>query len=205
VPYKLWIPGEEVLSADFNDYVQEQVVATFPTAAARTAALVAPNVGQPTHLTDSGTLEVWTDKTSPPSWRKPWNSPWGIVVPHTGIAGSQAVGGIQYASGFPITLTGVPIGRRLRFTGHLTIVRVNATNADVTCSFQRDGTVSEQYAPSAQTIGSGAGGCQRLTWHVDAVFVTTKASQTCGMLHVSSQGSGQTSEGGYYSIEDIGI
>jgi hypothetical protein len=46
MPFKVWAVGEETLAADFNDYVGEQVVATFTSTAARDAAIVAPVVGQ---------------------------------------------------------------------------------------------------------------------------------------------------------------
>lgn len=59
MPYKVWAIGEETLATDFNDYVQEQVVATFPNAAARTAAIAAPNPGQVSWLNDTKRLEMW--------------------------------------------------------------------------------------------------------------------------------------------------
>jgi streptogramin lyase len=45
MPTKTWVVGEEVLAADFNTYVQEQVVATFSTTAARDAAITTPKAG----------------------------------------------------------------------------------------------------------------------------------------------------------------
>jgi len=60
MPFKVWAVGEEVLAADFNDYLQEQVVATFPSAAARDAAIVAPVVGQMVVLTAAPyPVQVW--------------------------------------------------------------------------------------------------------------------------------------------------
>lgn len=46
MPTKTWAVGEEVLAADFNTYVQRQVVPTFASAAARNAAMASPAVGQ---------------------------------------------------------------------------------------------------------------------------------------------------------------
>jgi hypothetical protein len=51
MPSKTWVVGEEVLAADFNAYVQEQVVATFPTVAARDAAITAPKPGMACYVT----------------------------------------------------------------------------------------------------------------------------------------------------------
>jgi hypothetical protein len=59
MPTKVWAIGEEVLSADFNPMVQEQVVATFANAAARTAGIVTPRIGQITALQDVKSLWLW--------------------------------------------------------------------------------------------------------------------------------------------------
>jgi len=93
MPTKIWAVGEEVLAADFNDYVQEQVVATFPNAAARAAAITAPIPGMLTYLADVGRLEQYTDKASPVGWYRPWGQPWGrlqtIFAPDAlGVAGA---------------------------------------------------------------------------------------------------------------------
>jgi hypothetical protein len=59
MPSKVWVAGEEVLASDWNNYIQEQVVSTFSSAAARTAALPAPKNGQMTWLIDTKRLDVW--------------------------------------------------------------------------------------------------------------------------------------------------
>lgn len=59
MPFKVWVPGEEVLAADFNTYMQQQVVAVFATAAARDAAITAPINGQTCYLQDAGALFWW--------------------------------------------------------------------------------------------------------------------------------------------------
>jgi hypothetical protein len=59
MPFKVWAVGEEVLAADFNDYLQEQIVATFPTTAARDAAITAPNEGQLAYVSASKQTYRW--------------------------------------------------------------------------------------------------------------------------------------------------
>jgi hypothetical protein len=60
MPQKLWAVGEEVLAADFNNYVQQQVVAVFPNAAARTAQWAAPREGAVSYLEDAdGVLWIY--------------------------------------------------------------------------------------------------------------------------------------------------
>jgi hypothetical protein len=49
-----------VLAADFNTMVQQQVVATFANAAARTAAISAPVPGMVTYRADANMHEFWT-------------------------------------------------------------------------------------------------------------------------------------------------
>lgn len=53
MPHKVWAIGEEVLAADMNAYVQEQVVGTFANAAARDAAITAPKAGMVSYLADT--------------------------------------------------------------------------------------------------------------------------------------------------------
>jgi len=79
MPTKTWVVGEEVLAADFNTMVQRQVVATFPNAAGRTAAIPSPTPGMVSYLTDTGRLEQYTDKAGVAGWYLPWGQPWGIV------------------------------------------------------------------------------------------------------------------------------
>lgn len=61
MPFKVWSVGEEVLASDFNPYLQQQVVARFATAAARTAAITSPVLNQLTIRDDlPGVVEYWT-------------------------------------------------------------------------------------------------------------------------------------------------
>lgn len=60
MPTKTWATGEDVLSTDFNTYVQKQVVSTFADATARTAAIPSPTQGQLTVLLDTNHIEIWT-------------------------------------------------------------------------------------------------------------------------------------------------
>jgi hypothetical protein len=78
MPNKTWVVGEEVLAADFNTYVQQQVIAGFATPAARTSGLPAPVRGQASYIAAAGPsegLEFWDGV----AWRKPWNQPWGLL------------------------------------------------------------------------------------------------------------------------------
>jgi hypothetical protein len=74
MPWKQWAVGEEVLSADFQPMVQDQVVATFPNVAARDAAIIAPKVGQGCYVTAVG-LQFWNGA----GWIS-YTSPRGVIV-----------------------------------------------------------------------------------------------------------------------------
>jgi hypothetical protein len=87
MPHKVWVVGEEVLAADFNNYVQEQVIATFANAAARTAAIAAPTVGMATWLTDSQAFEIWDGA----AWSKPYNMPRGVLFLGTQTTGQTGL------------------------------------------------------------------------------------------------------------------
>lgn len=115
MPTKVWQPGEEVLSADFNPMVQEQVVATFANAAARDVAMPAPKLGQLCYLLDQKVMLEYSNASGVSAWHRPWNEPWGWVAsyapqePHFG--GESWIPGGGYT--FPVR------GRtlRVRFSG----------------------------------------------------------------------------------------
>ncbi len=87
MPTKVWQPGEEVTSAEFNPLVQEQVVPTFATPAERDAAITAPKVGQLCYVNGPGVegklLLQYTDATTVPGWHRLWNEPWGEIAHYT--------------------------------------------------------------------------------------------------------------------------
>lgn len=78
MPQKTWVVGEEVLAADFNTYVQQQVVARFATVAARDSAYPAATAGAGAMAvtTDTGTVWVVVGTT----WQ-----PVGPVTPWTAV------------------------------------------------------------------------------------------------------------------------
>ena len=57
MPQKTWVVGEEVLAADFNTYLQQQVAARFATVAARDAAWPAATAGP-------GAISITTDTST---------------------------------------------------------------------------------------------------------------------------------------------
>jgi hypothetical protein len=85
VPSKIWVVGEEVLAADFNQYVQEQVIAVFANAAARTSAITAPKEGMHSYLLDVGQLHVFRSG----AWRVSLEGAQGLLARKalTGSAG----------------------------------------------------------------------------------------------------------------------
>lgn len=109
MPTKVWAPGESVLSADFNRLVQEQVIPTFATAAARDTAIPAPKVGQYCFQADPGVLLQYTDKSVVPGWHKPWDQPWGCLQQSTYIQDSSLAWGNYFVGAGYIA----PVPRRM--------------------------------------------------------------------------------------------
>lgn len=58
--FKQWAVGEEVLQGDFQSLLQNQVIARFPNAGARAAAITAPELNMATMLdTNPGIIDYW--------------------------------------------------------------------------------------------------------------------------------------------------
>jgi hypothetical protein len=122
VGFKTWVVGEEVLAADFNDYVQEQVVATFANAAARTSAMPAPNVGSLTFLADSRVYQWWNGTN--------WMPLLGVlsyvenIGPQTGI--STAITDLTGLITPPIPM---PAGHRVEVSAEVTFTKAGPDTA----------------------------------------------------------------------------
>jgi hypothetical protein len=76
---KTWVAGEDINAVDVNSYLQNQMVLQFANATERASEIPNPTVGMVSFLSGTGAFEVFTDKTTPPSWRPPWNTAWGLV------------------------------------------------------------------------------------------------------------------------------
>lgn len=114
MPTKTWVVGEEVLAADFNTFVQRQVVATFANAAARDAAIPSPTEGMMAYLDDLNALQLRLDTL----WK---TLPAGYLAEAklTANSGSAAQTPLV-VPGLSISIT-VPAGRRIRlsFSGQM--------------------------------------------------------------------------------------
>lgn len=102
IPTKTWVVGEEVLAADFNLYVQKQVIATFANAVARDAALPTPTEGMACYLLDTHTLQIrratyW----APPSGNAVYSDYAGIPDLNAVGIGLRDVAGIAQGVTFP--------------------------------------------------------------------------------------------------------
>jgi hypothetical protein len=94
MPNKTWAVGDELLATDINSYIQKQSVQVFSNAALRNTAIPVPTVGMIVFLADTGAIEVFTDKTTPSSWRPPWNTAWGLI--YNNVFGGMTLG-VGYA------------------------------------------------------------------------------------------------------------
>jgi hypothetical protein len=119
MPQKVWAVGEEVLAADFNNYVQNQVVAQFPNVAARTAAIAAPVGGQASYI-DSGDANEGPEFWNGAAWRKPWNMPWGVVAQFTVLPANLVTVGTTELVLFTTPAFNAPGNRRYKLTCEFT-------------------------------------------------------------------------------------
>lgn len=140
MPYKTWVVGEEVLAADFNAFVQKQVVATFPNAAARDAAIPAPNPGMKAWLDDVALEQVydgakWAVSTVRSNIR---------TVAYKGNLVVQAGGGVLVTNAgglanqaFPTPFSAIPIVMVQNADSSTVIVNVGTTYANYFDMFAR--------------------------------------------------------------------
>jgi hypothetical protein len=130
MPTKTWVVGEEVLAADWNTYVQEQVVATFANAAARTTAIAAPKPGMLTWLIDVKRLELY-DGTA---WRE-YGAARGRIASKklTGNLGTLAAFNDISAGGLTVSHQ---VGRIYRIAVWLSVYLVSH-NAQITIQINR--------------------------------------------------------------------
>jgi hypothetical protein len=111
MPQKTWVVGEEVLAADFNTYVQNQVVPRFATVAARDAAWPAATAG----------AGAYSDTADSGLWRSNgtlWVAiPAGVVAIQLNTGNYQTIAPHTTYQDTGMTLTFTPVaGHRYRFT-----------------------------------------------------------------------------------------
>jgi hypothetical protein len=199
MPTKTWTVGEEMLAADVNAYLQDQVVATFANAAARDAAIPAPTAGQAVYLTGTGQLQVYAGVGL--GWRPPWSQPWGILDYQTRTT-NQALASTPTTLLTTAALT-IPANRMLRFTFQVYLGNnTGTTNQFITTILWRGATrvtplVALAMYNAVGTFGSdgqaaGVGFENGLpagtyTWTVTGVsntaaFVVADATTQCSLL-----------------------
>lgn len=133
--FKQWLTGELVRAADFNSYVQNQVIAVFASAAERNAEVTAPVDGQHAYLTDADILTVYDGS----AWKGP-ALPRGMGVFYgLKTTDSNGIATVTRADlGLPTTadLVGAVGSVVYQFTSagpHMSSTRANATDVSVLC------------------------------------------------------------------------
>lgn len=140
-----FIPGEVLTAANVQDYLQDQAVMKFTSAAARTSALPAPSQGMMSFLNDTGAVETyyaaWNATTNPggktPAGWYPARSqgvvpmiPSTVAIPSGGSATANSLGQITFASAASVSLNGVFSTSYNKYLIYLTGVSASA-NADI--------------------------------------------------------------------------
>lgn len=96
MPQKTWAVGEEVLAADFNSFLQQQVVATFPNTVTRDL-WAAPPIGALCVTTDTLTFWIYS------------GTAWGIVSGLSQVQQAAIATGIATAAAVELTLATINI------------------------------------------------------------------------------------------------
>lgn len=148
MPQKLWAVSEEVLAADFNPYLQNQVVPQFTNVAQRDAQWPAPPNGAVCVTVDTGRL-----------WQRiggVWFQPFTVLGSAQIVSNTGAVSA-ETAMGVNVTVT-LPAGRRIRLEAMVRGVNLSVTSAagfvrikEGAAQFQET-----QFAASPSLASSGA-------------------------------------------------
>lgn len=148
MPQKSWAVGEEVLAADFNSYIQNQVVPVFASTALRDSQWISPPNGALCVVT--ATNNVYERVSSS------WYTPLCALghVERTTDAGPQ--GPEAAVSGLSLTIT-VPSNRRVRLEHGVSRINTGSASGVAILRIKEGATViyETQYPANASFAGPG--------------------------------------------------
>jgi hypothetical protein len=146
MPQKTWVVGEEVLAADFNSYVQQQVVPQFPNTATRDSEWTAPPDGALCVTTD--TYTTWMRQAGA------WAGAGTRILGFASGGASQSIGtGLSNIGGCTLTITALA---NHKYLAMLQGTVNNAGAAIITQTFIADGG-STLLQGAAITVAAGYG------------------------------------------------
>lgn len=195
MPTKTWVPGESVVAADMNSYVQNQVISTHTTNAARTAAIPTPTQGMVSFLNDQVALQIYVGT----AWK---NLPYGILGSATLTADTADVGSAGLTiPGLSVTFQNVGLTRRVKAT-----FRANFycnTNTLVRVTLYEGASVLNQSYIGVALTGSGFNNVSQTTLLSPSQGTHTydmNLSCDSGLVHFTATGNAPTQ----LIVEDIG-
>lgn len=151
--FKTFTAGAVLTASDVNNYLMEQSVMYFATAAARDLAITSPEVGMTVYVADSGSMFVYYGATT--GWRPPWNQPWGVVGFSSTATASSTTTTAFIDSGLTATMTLVK-DRRYLYTASMYLLSsvvedsLNVTTNDASNN-QLAGSANRVKLPGAAT------------------------------------------------------
>lgn len=152
-----FVPGEVLTAANVQDYLQDQAVMKFASAAARAAALPSPSQGMMSFLNDTGVVETyyaaWNATTNPGG--KVAGAGWyatdrndglvAIVPPTVAVSGGSAtansLGLISFSAVTSLSLNGAFTSA---YENYLVLVKINAATANAVLRFRLRASGTDQ-------------------------------------------------------------
>ena len=182
MPQKVWAVGEEVLAADFQTYVQDQVVPVFPDTATRDAQWTAPPVGA-VCVTSSGSFpQVWRYASG--AWHGDPPCLLGYATRSTAQTGisstSVAIAGLQLTDAAPIGCV-LEIGARVQWFG---TAGFSADLTQVLTELKRDGITIQRH----QTSYRGGASVQQRDVHYPRVIMAADGASHVYSLWMATVG-----------------
>ena len=145
---KTWAVGEEVLAADMNSFLQNQVIPQFASTAQRDSQWPSPPLGAVCITTD--TMTVWYRLAS-----TYWYKAYGRLAGAARTSDAGPTGTTDATLGVDITVT-VPTGRLIRLEAHFR-GSIIASGAALLRIKEGATVITEVQSPSAGASGVGSG------------------------------------------------
>ena len=181
--FKVWSTGDVVSAADFNTYLQEQIVGVFASSTARDAAISSPTEGMFAYLKDSDTLTYHNGSS--------WIST-SLTADITGVTAGNGLsgGGTSGAVSLAVDVNGATSGTGATLTGSDQILFADADDSNAV----KKATIG-QIKPTLLTAGNdkmfysgNSGTMTELALGADGTVLTSQGATSAPAFEAASSG-----------------